>query len=56
MLLRNPDIRTKLDEVKRSIISEYKQKLKKAKLDDNIPKELYKFSDDDLKHLLKEVI
>lgn len=50
----HPDIRTKLDEVKRSIISEYKQKLKKAKLDDNIPKELYKFSDDDLKHLLKE--
>jgi len=50
----HPDIRTKLDEVKRSIISEYKQKLKKAKLDDNIPKDLYKFSDDDLKHLLKE--
>lgn len=50
----HPDIRTKLDEVKRSIISEYKQKLKKAKLDDTIPKELYKFSDDDLKHLLKE--
>jgi hypothetical protein len=25
-------------------------------MDDNVPDELYKFQDDDLKHLLKEVI
>jgi len=50
----HPDIRSKLDEVKRNIIMEYRQKLRKAKMDDKVPDELYKFSDDDLKHLLKE--
>ena len=51
----HPDIRSKLDEVKRNIIMEYRQKLRKAKMDDKVPDDLYKFQDEDLKHLLKEV-
>lgn len=50
----HPDIRSKLDEVKRNIIMEYRQKLRKAKMDDKVPDDLYKFQDEDLKHLLKE--
>lgn len=50
----HPDIRSKLDEVKRGIIMEYRQKLRRAKMDDKVPEELHKFQDDDLKHLLKE--
>ena len=51
----HPDIRSKLDEVKRNIIMEYRQKLRRAKMDDKVPDDLYKFQDEDLKHLLKEV-
>jgi len=50
----HPDIRSKLDEVKRNIIMDYRHKLRKAKMDDNVPDELYKFQHDDLKHLLNE--
>lgn len=50
----HPDIRSKLDEVKRNIIMEYRQKLRRAKMDDKVPDDLYKFQDEDLKHLLKE--
>ena len=50
----HPDIRSKLDEIKRNIIYEYKQKLRKAKMDDKVPDDLYKFQDADLKHLIKE--
>ena len=51
----HPDIRSKLDEIKRNIINEYKQKLRKAKMDDKIPDEMYQFQDADLIHLIKEV-
>ena len=37
------------------LCSEYRNKLRRMKMDDKVPDDIYKFSDDDLKHLLREV-